>query len=403
MAGRFDVAIVGGGIVGLATAYRLLERHPNLRLVLLEREAELASHQTGHNSGVIHAGLYYPAGSRKAVLCRQGKRALEAFCADHGIRVDRCGKLVVAVDDGELPRLEEIRRRAESNGVPGLARVGPERMAEIEPDVRGVAGIHSPQTAVVDFRQVALALADEVRSRGGEIRTGWGVEAIEAAGEGRTLRSGSEALTAGAVITCAGLWSDRVAALTGAAGAQRIVPFRGDYLRLRPEARHLVRGLVYPVNDPRFPFLGIHLTRRIDGEVWAGPNAVVAFARAGYTRSDVVPSDVWDAISFRGFLRLAFRYWRSGAGEMLRDVWRPAFAAAVRRYVPELRDEDLEPGPSGVRAQSVRIDGEMVDDFSFGGSGPVLHVRNAPSPAATASLAIGRVLTEMAEARFGLG
>jgi len=402
MADEFDVAVVGGGIVGLATAYRLLERRPNLRLVLLEREAELASHQTGHNSGVIHAGLYYPAGSRKARLCREGKAELEAFCAERGIAVDRCGKLVVAVSEAELPRLEEIFRRGEANGVPGLVRVDADRMREIEPHVRGVAGIHSPHTAVVDFRLVAMALADEVRVRGGEIRTRSGVEAIERVGEGLALRGGAGEVLAGAAITCAGLWSDRVAALTGSAGPQRIVPFRGDYMRLRSQARHLVRGLIYPVNDPRFPFLGIHLTRRIDGEVWAGPNAVLAFARAGYSIRDVAPADLWDAVSFRGFLRLGFRFWRSGAAEMWRDVWRPAFVEAVRRYVPELRAGDLEPGPSGVRAQSVRIDGEMVDDFSFGGAGRLLHVRNAPSPAATASLAIGRVLAEMAEERFEL-
>jgi L-2-hydroxyglutarate oxidase len=355
---------------------------------------------------VIHAGLYYPAGSRKALLCREGKALVEAFCAGHGIPVERCGKLVVAAGERELPGLEEIARRAETNGVPGLARVGPERMAEIEPHVRGVAGIHSPETAVVDFRRVALAYADEVRSRAGEIRTSWEVTAIErrraGAGEELILRSPVDELAAGAVISCAGLWSDRVAAFTGSSRAQRIVPFRGDYMKVRAGARHLVRGLIYPVNDPRFPFLGIHLTRRIDGEIWAGPNAVLAFARAGYSIADVVPADLFDTLSYRGFLRLAFRYWQSGAAEMVRDIWRPAFAAAVRRYVPELRNEDLEPGPSGVRAQSVRVDGEMVDDFSFGGSGRVLHVRNAPSPAATASLAIGRVLAEMAEKRFDL-
>jgi L-2-hydroxyglutarate oxidase LhgO len=406
MSRSFDVAVVGGGIVGLATAYRLLEKRPGLRLVVVEKEAELALHQSGHNSGVLHAGLYYPAGSRKARLCREGKTAVEAFCATHGIAVERCGKLVVAVSEDELPGLEEIARRGVANGVPGLERVGPERMAEIEPHVRGLAGLSSPGTAVVDFRLVALALADEVRTRGGEVRTGWAVEAIErrsaAAGEELVIRSASDELVAGAVIACAGLWSDRVAALTGSPSTQRIVPFRGDYMKLRPQARHLVRGLIYPVNDPRFPFLGIHLTRRIDGEVWAGPNAVLAFARAGYRLSDVAPRDLAETLTYRGFLRLAFRYWQSGAAEMWRDIWRPAFAAAVRRYVPGLRDEDLEPGPSGVRAQSVRLDGRLVDDFSFGGSGRVLHVRNAPSPAATASLAIGRELADMAEKRFEL-
>ncbi len=408
MTRRFDLAIVGAGIIGLATAYRLLERRPDLALVVLEREPEPASHQSGHNSGVIHAGLYYPAGSRKARLCREGKAEVEAFCAAHGIAVERCGKLVVAVAEEELPGLEEIARRAEANAVPGLARVGPDQMAEIEPHVRGLAGLHSPQTAVVDFRAVALALADEVSARGGEIRTGWEVTAIErrqsgGAGEELLLRSRDAEVTAASVIACAGLWSDRVAELTGSSRTQRIVPFRGDYMKLRPEAGHLVRGLIYPVNDPRFPFLGIHLTRRIDGEVWAGPNAVLAFARDGYGLTDVAAADLLETLTYRGFLRLAFRYWQSGAAEMWRDIWRPAFAAAVRRYVPEIRDEDLEAGPSGVRAQSVRLDGHLVDDFSFGGSGRVLHVRNAPSPGATASLAIGRVLAEMAEERFGLG
>lgn len=407
MTRRFDLAIVGGGIIGLATAYRLLERRPGLAVVVLEKEAELASHQSGHNSGVIHAGLYYPAGSRKAELCREGKAEIEAFCDSHGIAFERCGKLVVAVSKDELPGLEEIARRAEANAVPGLARVGPGRMAEIEPHVRGLAGLHSPQTAVVDFRSVALALAGEVQARGGEIRTDWEVKGIVRRPAGRSseelvVRSPLEELSAGAVIACAGLWSDRVAELTGSSRTQRIVPFRGDYMRLRPQARRLVGGLIYPVNDPRFPFLGIHLTRRIDGEVWAGPNAVLAFARAGYSIADLVPADLFDTLAYRGFLRLALRYWQSGAAEMWRDVRRPAFAAAVRRYVPGLRDEDLEPGPSGVRAQSVRLDGQLVDDFSFGGSGRVLHVRNAPSPGATASLAIGRVLAEMAEERFGL-
>jgi (S)-2-hydroxyglutarate dehydrogenase len=406
MSRRFDVAVVGGGIIGLATAYRLLEKRPGLRLAVLEKEAELALHQSGHNSGVLHAGLYYPAGSRKAELCREGKAAIEAFCATHGIAIARCGKLVVAVNSDELPGLQEIARRAEANGVPGLERIGPERMAEIEPHVAGLAGLYSPETSVVDFRLVALALADEVRARGGEVRTGWAVEALEhrpaVGGEELVIRSVSEELVAGAVISCAGLWSDRVAALTGSSGTQRIVPFRGDYMKLRPQAHHLVRGLIYPVNDPRFPFLGIHLTRRIDGEVWAGPNAVLAFARAGYRIADLEPRDLAETLSYRGFLRLAFKYWQSGAGEMWRDVWPPAFAAAVRRYVPELRDEDLEPGPSGVRAQSVRVDGQLVDDFSFGGSGRIIHVRNAPSPGATASLAIGRFLAEMAEKRFEL-
>jgi L-2-hydroxyglutarate oxidase len=403
MGERFDVAIVGGGIVGLATAYRLLERRPRLRLVLVEKEAALAQHQSGHNSGVVHAGLYYPAGSRKAVLCREGKAQLEQFCEAHSIPIDHCGKLIVAAASDEEPGLEAIALRAQANGVPGLERVGPERMREIEPHVAGTAGLFSPHTGVIDFGRVCDAYGAEVTSRGGEIRLRWRVEAITRTGDGDwLLRSPTDELRAGAVIACAGLWSDRLAALTHDAGGQRIVPFRGDYLRLRLHARHLVRGLIYPVNDPRFPFLGIHLTRRIDGEVWAGPNAVLATAREGYRRRDVSAGDLAATLGYRGFLRLAARYWRAGAAEMWRDVWRPSFVAAVRRYVPELRDGDFEAGPSGVRAQSVRLDGSLVDDFSIGGSGRILHVRNAPSPAATASLAIGRMVAEMAEQRFGL-
>jgi L-2-hydroxyglutarate oxidase LhgO len=328
---------------------------------------------------------------------------LGRFCEAHDIPLHICGKLVVAVSSDEAVGLAALAGRAEANGVPGLERVGPERMAEIEPHVVGVAGLYSPTTGVVDFARVSLAYADEVRARGGKIRVGWRVDGLERVrDEGWLLRSAMDEFRAGAVISCVGLWSDQVAAMTGDAGSQRIVPFRGDYLRLRPQARHLVRSLIYPVNDPRFPFLGIHLTRRIDGDVWAGPNAVLALAREGYGRADFAPSDLASALGYRGFLRLAARYWRSGAAEMWRDIWRPAFVAAVRRYVPELRDDDFVDGPSGVRAQSVRIDGSLVDDFSIGGSGRILHVRNAPSPAATASLAIGRVLAGEAQRRFEL-
>ena len=389
MSERYDVAIVGGGIGGLATALRLLQRRPKLRLVLLEKESALLLHQSTHNSGVLHAGLYYAAGSRKARLCREGKADLERFAAEHAVPVERCGKLVVAVDRAEVPGLEALAKKAAVNGVPELEMVGPERIAEIEPHAAGVAGLYSPTTAIVDFGAVGRAYADEVRALGGDILLACRVDAIErhssGLGEELLVRWADGEVRAGAVISCAGVWSDRVAAMTGDVGHQRVVPFRGDYFRLRAGARHLVRALIYPVNDPRFPFLGIHLTRRIDGEVWAGPNAVLAFARDGYRRADISPRELAETLSDRGFLRLAFRFWRSGAAEMLRDVWKPAFAGQVRRYIPELRDEDLEAGPSGVRAQSVRLNGEMVDDFSISGSGRILHVRNAPSPAASSN------------------
>jgi L-2-hydroxyglutarate oxidase LhgO len=403
MTRRADVAIVGGGIVGLATAYRLLERRPDLRLIVLEREGRLASHQTGHNSGVIHGGLYYTPGSLKARLCREGRAALEAFVTERGIPFDRCGKLVVALDDAELPRFEQLRKRAEANGVEGLEVVGPERIREIEPHAAGIRALWSPATAIVDFGRVALAIADDVRARGGTIETGREVRSIQERRDELVLGTPRGDIAARNVIACAGLWADRVARMTRDPGADRIVPFRGDYYTLKPDARPLVRGLIYPVPDPRFPFLGVHFTRRIDGAVWAGPNAVLAFARTGYRRRDVDLRHLATTLAYPGFLRMATRYWRTGLAEMWRDVSKRAFAAELRRYLPALRDDQLVFGPSGVRAQAVDPDGTLVDDFRLGGSGRVLHVRNAPSPAATASLAIGRELASTAIERFALG
>lgn len=401
---RAAVAIIGGGIVGLATAYRLLESRPGLRIVLLEKETELARHQTGHNSGVVHAGLYYAPGSLKARLCREGKLDLERFCEAHGIPMKRTGKLVVAVSDAELPRLAALRERAQANGVEGLEEVGPERMRELEPHTMGIRGLWSPTTGIVDYRRVALAYADEVRSRGGVIETHRAVTGIALRGTELRLTTSRGDLLAERVIACAGLQADRVSAMTGEKGPEvpRIVPFRGDYYTLTAEARSLVRGLIYPLADPRFPFLGIHLTRRIDGSVLAGPNAVLAFAREGYRRRDVSPRDLAEALAYPGFLRLARRFWRMGAAEQWRDLSRRSFLAALQRYVPELRAEHLVFGPSGVRAQALARDGSLVDDFQLGGTDRVLHVRNAPSPAATSSLAIGRVLRDEAIGRFGL-
>ena len=403
-AGEVDVAIIGGGIIGLATAYRLLQQRPGLKLRLLEREAELATHQTGRNSGVAHAGLYYAPGSLKARLCAEGKAALEAFCADHAIPYRRAGKLVVAVDESELPRLTALRERGAANGVPGLEELEPSQIREVEPHAAGIRALLSPTTGIVDFRRVALALAEDVRGAGGSVRVGAEVTAIARQADGLRLRTRAGVVDAGAVVACAGLWADRVAALTGDAGrdAPRIVPFRGDYYTLRPAAAELVRGLIYPLPDPQFPFLGVHFTRRIDGEVWAGPNAVLAFARSGYRRTDLSPRDLLGTLAYPGFLRLARRYLRTGLAEMWRDVSKPAFVAALRRYLPALRGDQLLFGPAGVRAQALRRDGTLVDDFDLGGEGRVLHVRNAPSPGATAALAIGRVLAERAVSQFGL-
>jgi L-2-hydroxyglutarate oxidase LhgO len=404
----FDVAVVGAGLVGLATASHLLQSRPELRLVVVEKEPDVAGHQSGHNSGVVHAGLYYPPGSLKAILCREGKAALEAYCQEKGIPLEHPGKLVVALSDDELPRLAALHERATANGVPGLELVGPERIREIEPHAAGIKALWSPSTGIVDFRRVAVAYADDVRAAGGSIETGREVTSIEERPNEMVLRTGGGVeILARAVVTCAGLWADRVAAMTRGADAAdgagpRIVPFRGDYYTLKPGARSLVNGLLYPVPDPSFPFLGVHFTKRIDGEVWAGPNAVLAFARDGYRRRDISPRDLAGTVTYPGFLRLATRYLRTGLAEMWRDWSKGAFLLELQRYLPELRSEDIAFGPSGVRAQALARDGTMVDDFDFAGSGRILHVRNAPSPAATASLAIGRVIADRIQGAFAL-
>ncbi len=398
-----DIAVVGGGIVGLATARALLARRPGLRLVVLEQEPGLALHQSGHNSGVVHAGLYYAPGSLKARLCREGRLELETYCRDRDIPLDHVGKLVVALTPAELPGLAALRERGTANRVEGLDEVGPERIREIEPHAAGIRALWSPRTAIVDFRRVALAYAADVEASGGTIRTGTRVLAIRAVGDERVLATTTGSIVVRNVISCAGLWADRVAAMTGDSGPERIIPFRGDYYTLRSSAQHLVRGLLYPVPDPRFPFLGIHFTRRIDGAVWAGPNAVLAFSTAGYRRRDVDPGELVSVLAYRGFHRLAARYWRTGTAEFLRDLSKRLFFAELRRRIPELRLRDIEFGPSGVRAQALDPDGSLVDDFRLGDGPHVLHVRNAPSPAATASLAIGREVASRAIARFELG
>ena len=396
---RADLVVIGGGILGLATAREMLRRRPGMRLVVLEAETSLAAHQSGHNSGVVHAGLYYAPGSLKARLCREGKTALEAFCAERGIPVQRIGKLVVALTEDELPRFEALAERARENGVEGLETVGPERIRELEPHIEGIRGLWSPGTGIVDFRAVALAYADDIRASGGAIETGRPVMGLRERDDGVVVETTRGEIVAGSVIACAGLWSDRVAAMTGDSGTERIVPFRGDYYTLTTEAASLVRGLVYPVPDPRFPFLGVHFTRRHDGAVWAGPNAVLALARHGYKRYDVDVREVFGIVRHAGFRRLARRYWRMGLAEQWRDLSKRAFAAELRRYLPALRDDQLRFGPSGVRAQAIDPDGTLVDDFRLGGSRRIVHVRNAPSPAATASLAIARVLADESQAR----
>jgi L-2-hydroxyglutarate oxidase LhgO len=376
------IGIVGGGIVGLALARRLAGRSP---VTVLEKEDRVGAHQTGHNSGVAHAGLYYQPGSLKARLCRQGITMLQEYCRDRDLPYVECGKLVVARDDRELAPLAEIERRATANGVPALRRLDAAGIREIEPHARGVGALHSPHTAIADFAAVARAFADDVRAAGGEIRLGFEVTAIEKA----TVRAATgEELTFDLVIVCAGLQSDRVSRLAGDVAEPAIVPFRGEYYKLAEGRTDLVRGLIYPVPDPRYPFLGIHLTRRVDGSVDVGPNAVLALAREGYRRRAIVPADVWETLRWPGFRRLARRHWRTGARELYGSLNKHAFVAAARSYVPELTVRDVVRAGSGIRAQAVDADGGMVDDFRVHRVGPVVTVRNAPSPAATSSLAI---------------
>lgn len=400
--GQVDVAVIGGGIVGLATARELLARRPGLQVMVLEKEPEVASHQTGHNSGVLHAGLYYTPGSLKARLTREGKAAMEQFATEHGIEFETCGKIVVALDETELDRFEALRERAEANGIPGLEVLGPDGLRAIEPHALGIRALWSPGTGVIDYRRVALAMAGDVRAAGGDIQSGRPVTAVERRADEVVLSTPAGEVVARRVIACAGLHADRVARMGGEEPTEHIIPFRGDYYTLTPDARHLVRSLLYPVPDPRFPFLGVHLSRTVRGEVIAGPNAVLAFAREGYGRWQINPKDLAEVLRDRRFHKLARKFWRTGAAEMWRDWSKRAYLKELQRYVPELRAEHLVFGPSGVRAQAVDPDGSMVDDFRLGGDDRILHVRNAPSPAATASLAIGRMLADTAEERFAL-
>lgn len=385
-----DVAVVGAGLVGLATARAVLAREPAARVVVVEQETGVAAHQSGHNSGVVHAGIYYPPGSLKARLCAEGRVRLRDYTAERGLPYVECGKLVVATHDGELDRLHALHARAQANGIPGLRLLDADGIREVEPHVRGVAALHCAVSAVTDYPAVARAYADEVRRGGGAVLTGFAVRDLDVSGAATTVTAADgRRLVAARVALCAGLWSDRLAVLAGDTADPRIVAFRGDYYRLRPERAALVRGLVYPVPDPALPFLGVHLTRTVGGDVLVGPNAVLAGARDGYRLATVRPPDLVETLRWPGFRRFARAHWRTGLAEMWRDVSRRAFAREARRYLPALGSGDLVRAPAGVRAQALDAEGRLVDDFRITRVGTVVCVRNAPSPAATSSLPIG--------------
>lgn len=393
MDSRSNLLVIGGGIVGLATAYRYLERYPDATVTVLEKEAAVAQHQTGHNSGVLHSGIYYKPGSLKATNCRDGKQAMEAFCDAEAIPYDRCGKVIVAVDESDLPALAKIEDRGHANGIE-CQRIGVERLAELEPHVRGVAALHVPETGIVDYGLVCRRLAERIAERGSRVVTGARVTNLRQTDNEVIATTTAGEFIAPQLVNCAGLQSDRVAKLSGAKPNCRIVPFRGEYFELKPSAQHLCRNLIYPTPDPAFPFLGVHFTRMITGGVECGPNAVLALAREGYGKTTLNLGDLAGSLTYGGFVKLAAKHWRMGAGEMWRSLSKRAFVRALQRLVPEITADALEAAPAGVRAQAVLPDGSMVDDFLIEDSSRVVNVLNAPSPAATASLNIGALVVD---------
>ena len=398
----YDVIIVGGGIVGLAVALEITKRFPRLRLLLLEKEDRVGQHQSSHNSGVIHSGVYYKPGSLKAKLCVEGARAMIAFCATHGIPYQVCGKVIVATHEDEFPRLEELRRRGETNGLTGLQVIGPEKLREIEPHASGLRALVVPSTGITDYAAVCTKYSEMIQSQGGRILTSTKVTGVRSFANEISVAASVSAFSARYVINCAGLFSDRISRMAGTEPDVMIVPFRGEYYHLTPERAALVQALIYPVPDPRFPFLGVHFTRRVNGLVDAGPNAVFAFRREGYRRTDFNLNDLASSFAFPGFWRMAVKHWRSGLDEFRRSFSKSHFVRALQRLVPDVSERDLVPGGSGVRAQALTRDGSLVDDFQFVPSRNMLHVLNVPSPAATASLPIARAIVDAASKNIGL-
>ncbi|MEM7167907.1 MAG: L-2-hydroxyglutarate oxidase [Planctomycetota bacterium] len=394
-----DVVVIGAGIVGLATAYRLQQRYPDKRIVVLEKEASVAKHQTGHNSGVLHSGIYYKPGSLKAENCRTGKAAMEAFCEEHDIDYEICGKVIVALDDSQLAAMNNIYERGQQNGV-SCEVIGRERLVEIEPHSAGIAAIHVPEAGIVNYGQVCEQLATEIRKHGGQIVFGARVTGFRDTEDEKVVLSTAGDYAARLIVNCAGLYCDRVTRLSGTTPEAKIVPFRGEYYELKPEKHHLCKHLIYPVPDPSFPFLGVHFTRMIEGGIECGPNAVLAFAREGYTKSAIHLGELLESLTYSGFLRLALKYWRTGCGEMWRSFSKRAFVRALQALMPEIDAADLEPAPAGVRAQALTPQGALVDDFLIQDSERVVNVGNAPSPGATASLNIGNVIVDRLATRW---
>lgn len=392
---KYDVTIIGGGIVGLATAYHILLKKPDTRLLLLEKESGIAKHQTGNNSGVIHSGIYYKPGSLKAKNCIEGYKMLLEFADEHGIPYDLCGKIIVATLPEELPRLEALYQRGIENGLEGLKWIEKEQIKDYEPHCTGLRALFVPQTGIIDYKLVSAKYAEAIESLGGEIKTSTKVLSIQKNTEGSAISTSAGTFETGLLINCAGLYSDKVAAMTTPDVDTRIIPFRGEYFLIKPERQYLVKNLIYPVPDPAFPFLGVHFTRMMNGHVEAGPNAVLAFRREGYKKTDFKAGEMWDTLSWPGFRSVALKYWKTGMGEMWRSISKAAFTKALQRLIPEIREEDLEPANAGVRAQACDRTGGLLDDFKIIQEKGVIHILNAPSPAATSSLSIGKTISEM--------
>jgi len=399
---NYDIGIIGGGIIGLATAMRLTQEHPNQKVVVIEKETEVAQHQTGHNSGVIHAGIYYAPGSQKANFCSEGNGILREFCDERGIEYEMCGKLIVAIDDSEVPRLEELYRRGTANGALGLELVGPERLRELEPHAAGVKAVWSPNTGIIDFKQVSQAYSTEMRERGGDLMSNAQVKSMARSNDGIHIETSSGDVTAKHIINCAGLHADKVASMMGVDIGVRIIPFRGEYYSLKKEKESLVNGLIYPVPDPSLPFLGVHFTKRVTGSVEAGPNAVLSMKREGYSKTSFSFGDAMGTLTYPGFWRMSMKYWKVGFNEQYRSVMKGVFVKSLQTLIPEITGDDLHQPGAGVRAQAVDRKGQLLQDFSIAETNNAIHVLNAPSPGATSSLAISRYIVDIAQKSFSL-